>query len=131
MKRIVALQLRQSDRLEHIAYLKGLYRDYGLWETYAFAPVLLLDGISYDDKIDIKDGFFTFTGKTVKIDDFYALEAEESINGSKPALFIARGRLPEAISFTRKTVKVKSLLLIEYDEESYRVIRQRPLRMDR
>lgn len=131
MKRIAALMLRESDRLGYSAYLRSLYRDLGLWETYAFLPVILLEGFNFDDKLDIKDGSFTFSGSIAKIDDFTVAVADQAIENIKPALFITKGSLPEDFLFEKRTVKAKSLLLIEYDEESYRVIRQRPLRMDK
>ena len=130
MKRIAALELRESDRLSHSHYLKKLYREYGLWEIHTFPPVILLPGFDYEKEIRIGDGFFSFSGKPEAISDFYAIPAVEKTEEYTPYLFISKRITPDFDESISIRVKVRSLLLIEYDENSFRIIRQRPLKMD-
>lgn len=131
MQRIAALTLNEHDRLLYSAYLKSLYREFGMWETYAFLPAIMLPEFNFDSKIDIKDGKFSFSGEIIEIDGMQALMANESIEDIKPALFLTKGKLPKDFKIEPFSVKAKALVLIEYDEYSFRVVRQRSLRMDK
>ena len=131
MKRIVALTLKEHDRLKYSAYLKSLYREFGMWKTYAFLPAIILPEFDFDSKIDIKNGEFSFSGEIKEVDGMKTLKANESVEGITPGLFLTKGELPQNLKIEPFTAKAKALVLVEYDESSFRVIRQRSLKMDR
>ena len=131
MKRIVALTLKEHDRLKYSAYLKSLYREFGMWETYAFLPAIILPEFDFDSKIDIKNGEFSFSGEIKEVDGMKTLKANETVEGITPGLFLTKGELPKNLKIEPFTAKAKALVLVEYDENSFRVIRQRSLKMDR
>ena len=131
MKRIVALTLKEHDRLKYSAYLKSLYREFGMWETYAFLPAIILPEFDFDSKIDIKNGEFSFSGEIKEVDGMKTLKANETVEGITPCLFLTKGELPKDFKIEPFTTKAKALVLVEYDESSFRVIRQRSLKMDK
>ena len=95
MKRIVALTLKEHDRLKYSAYLKSLYREFGMWKTYAFLPAIILPEFDFDSKIDIKNGEFSFSGEIKEVDGMKTLKANETVEGRTPCLFLTKGELPK------------------------------------
>ena len=129
MKRIAALTLRQSDRLMYSSFLRGLYKDHGMWETYCFAPVVLLFGFDFDSEIDLGDGTLRFSSEYDEIEGFAALRCKKRIGSITPYLFLTKGKVKKEAQIPSFEVKVESLVLLEHDDKSFRVIRTRSLRM--
>ncbi len=131
--RTLALSINERDRLSFRKYLTDLYRRTGIYTVYSFPPAIVLGEGEFDRKIDIKDGVFSFGGNLAEWNGLYLLESQtpllnEIAKIDKPGLFIARESTKVTESFT---FRVKSLMLVEFSENSFSVISERPLKICR
>lgn len=133
---ITALLLSEYDRLRWRKKLQNLYKENGDWMVYALPPCIILSSDNhFDEKTDIGDGCYHVEGKTICSDSAVILRAEgtlPSYSDENAGLFITADRTRN-YDFSSDTVKADTLALIMVNDEenSFRILRTRPLKTDR
>lgn len=124
--------LSESSRLRWQKNLTLYFRETGDYTSYIMPPCIILPA-GYDcGWIDIGDGFFTLSGRIIRISSFWCLEiAGDRLPSGSGFFFSAEERIHKHPSFPDRTVQVRTSAIIETDGTSSRIISRHPLRTDR
>lgn len=126
MKRIAALEFAEHQRFDWMRIQKEYYKESEDWTIYTLPPIILLDNLSFDSYISIPS---TLVASSVCFDGEYSYLKidEDNIKG----LFISKSNKAIDYHFPKQELKPTKLLLIEIDDNSFRIIGSRALSMDK
>lgn len=129
--RLTVLTLDESPRLEWRRELTRYYQETGDWSIYSLFPGIIISlSDLFDSDIDIGDGYYTFSPEPVFNGFAYVLPVRTGkTRFDTEGLFISK-KQPH-YSFPEIKTSVSGIMLVEAENDRYRIIRSRRLRKDR
>lgn len=130
---LTVLTLNESPRLRWRKILREYFRFSGDWTIYALPPcIILAEGNHFDDDIDIGNGIYSFSAEPCWTGRFSILP----ITGGNippfsenPGLFTSMRKTSH--EFPSIEISVDGAMLLEAENEAFRILRFRHLRKDR